>query len=57
MWHFRTDGAEVVSTSVHSDDDSVFTLIFPNSSDPQLVPIGTAVTLGDGVVPLAGEIR
>jgi hypothetical protein len=37
-----------VSTSVHSDDDSVFTLVFPNSSDPRLVPMGTAVTLGDG---------
>ena len=48
MWQFEADGADVVSTSVHSDDDSVFRLVFPDSSDPRLVPMGTAVTLGDG---------
>jgi predicted glutamine amidotransferase len=48
MWQFEIDGAHVVSTGVHSDDDSVFQLVYPDSSDPRLVPTGTAVTLGDG---------
>jgi glutamine phosphoribosylpyrophosphate amidotransferase len=48
MWQFEADGAEVVSTSVHSEDDSLFQLIFTNSSNPRLVPTGTSVTLGDG---------
>jgi predicted glutamine amidotransferase len=47
MWEFETDGARVISTSVHSDDDSVFRLVFPNSTQRRLVPAGTAVTLGD----------
>ena len=48
MWQFEIDGARVVSTGIHSDDDSVFQLVYPGSSDPRLVPTGTAVTLGDG---------
>jgi hypothetical protein len=48
MWQFEIDGARVVSTGIHSDDDSVFQLVYPGSSDPRLVPTGTAVILGDG---------
>jgi hypothetical protein len=47
MWQFDVDGAQVVSTGIHSDDDSVFRLVYPEHSDPRLVPTGTAVTLGD----------
>jgi hypothetical protein len=47
MWQFEIDGAQLVSTGIHSDDDSVFRLVYPDSSDPRLVPTGTAVTLGD----------
>jgi predicted glutamine amidotransferase len=47
MWRFTADGADVVSTALHSDDDSVFTLIYPHSTDRRLVPAGTAVVLGE----------
>jgi predicted glutamine amidotransferase len=47
MWHFTADGADVASTALHSDDDSVFNLIYPQSTDRRLVPAGTAVVLGE----------
>jgi glutamine phosphoribosylpyrophosphate amidotransferase len=47
MWRFTAAGADMVSTAVHSDDDSVFTLVYPQSTDRRLVPIGTAVVLGE----------
>ena len=46
MWRFRAADADMVSTSVHSDDDSVFRLVIPESTERRLVPIGTAVVLG-----------
>lgn len=46
MWRFTASGADVASTSLHSDDDSVFNLIYPDSTDRRLVPAGTAVVLG-----------
>lgn len=46
MWRFRALGADVVSTAVHSDDDSLFTLVYPQAEDRRLVPIGTAIVLG-----------
>ena len=47
MWRFTAGGADVVSTALHSDDDSVFNLIYPQSTDRRLVPAGTAVVLGE----------
>jgi predicted glutamine amidotransferase len=47
MWRFTAEGADVVSTALHSDDDSVFNLIYPLSTDRRLVPAGTAVVLGE----------
>jgi predicted glutamine amidotransferase len=46
MWRFTDRGADIVSTALHSDDDSVFTLVYPDSTDRRLVPSGTAVLLG-----------
>jgi predicted glutamine amidotransferase len=46
MWRFRLLDADVVSTGLHSDDDSVFTLVFPQAEDRRLVPAGTGVVLG-----------
>jgi len=46
MWRFSAADGDLVTTSVHSDDDSVFRLIVPESTDRRLVPIGTAVVLG-----------
>lgn len=47
MWRFELDGADVVSTAVHSDDDSVFTLVYPQADNRRLVPIGTGLLLGE----------
>jgi predicted glutamine amidotransferase len=46
VWRFTDRGADLASTSVHSDDDSVFTLVYPESQDRRLIPAGTAVLLG-----------
>jgi len=47
MWRFSLLGADMVSTALHSDDDSVFTLVYPNAEDRRLVPAGTSVVLGE----------
>jgi predicted glutamine amidotransferase len=47
MWRFTDRGADLASTALHSDDDSVFTLVYPDSTDRRLVPAGTAVLLGE----------
>src|SRR5438309_1055214 len=41
MWRFAGAGGGVVSTALHSDDDSVFSLVYPESTERRLVPIGT----------------
>jgi len=46
MWRFTHLGADMVSTGIHSDDDSVFTLVFPEADDRRLVPVGSGVVLG-----------
>jgi predicted glutamine amidotransferase len=46
MWTFTADGATLATTSLHSDDDSIFTLVFPKAEDRALVPTGTAVVVG-----------
>lgn len=51
MWRFSAAGADMISTAVHSDDDSVFRLIYPQSTGRRLVPIGTAVVLGENRQP------
>jgi predicted glutamine amidotransferase len=47
MWRFTAKGADIVSTALHSDDESVFDLVYPDSTDRRLVPSRTAVVLGD----------
>lgn len=47
MWRFTAKDADIVSTALHSDDESVFNLVYPNSTDRRLVPSRTAVILGD----------
>jgi hypothetical protein len=46
MWRFRLLGADMVSTGIHSDDDSLFTMVFPDAEDRRLVPVGTGTVLG-----------
>lgn len=47
MWRFNLAGADMASTAVHSDDDSVFGYVYPDSTDRRLIPAGTAVVLGN----------
>lgn len=47
VWRFTADEADMVTTAVHSDDDSVFRLVHPDSSDRRLVPSGTPIVLGE----------
>ena len=47
MWRFRYLDADMVATGIHSDDDSVFSLVFPKADDRRLVPVGTGVILGN----------
>jgi predicted glutamine amidotransferase len=46
MWRFRLLDGDVVSTGIHSDDDSLFSLVFPDADDRRLVPVGTGLVLG-----------
>lgn len=46
MWRFRLLGGDMASTGIHSDDDSLFTMVFPQAEDRRLVPVGTGVVLG-----------
>src|SRR5947208_1198072 len=43
MFRFRTAGAEVAATELHSADDSLFTLVFPEATDRQAVRDAEAV--------------
>lgn len=52
MWQFNVGDAQVVSTSLHSDDDSVFRLVYPESTNRRLLPTGTAVVVTDADDPL-----
>lgn len=45
MWRFRVGDADVVSTALHSDDDSVFRLVYPDSTDRELLATGTPLSL------------
>src|SRR4051812_34815003 len=46
MWRFRLLDGDVVSTGLHSDDDSLFSLVFPDAQDRRLVPAGSGLVLG-----------
>ncbi len=49
MFRFRTDDAEVAATELHSADDSIFPLVFPEATDRRAVrdvdAVATAVSL------------
>src|SRR3954454_1077757 len=47
MWRFRHLDADMVATGIHSDDDSLFTLVIPHAEDQRLVPVGTGLILGN----------
>ena len=46
MWRFRSGEAEVAATELHSSDDSLFDLVFPEATDRRRVSGVEAVTVG-----------
>lgn len=52
MWRFRLGEAEIASTSLHSSDDSLFDLIFPEATSRQLLVPGSSLELA-GPLPAA----
>jgi Glutamine amidotransferases class-II len=50
MWRFRLDGLRAACTGLHSDDESVFDLIFPEASDRELLQEEVG-TLGGSAPP------
>jgi predicted glutamine amidotransferase len=46
MWRFRSGEAEVAATELHSSDDSLFDLVFPEATDRRQVAGVEAVTVG-----------
>jgi predicted glutamine amidotransferase len=49
MWRFCAGGAEVASTELHSADDSLFTLVFPEATERRAVTGVDAVAVGVGI--------
>jgi hypothetical protein len=49
MWRFRSGDAEVAATELHSSDDSLFDLVFPEATDRRTVSGVEAVTVGVGL--------
>lgn len=46
VWCFRQDGAEIITTRLHSLDESVFDLVFRDARDPRLVD-GATIRIGN----------
>lgn len=46
FWRFRLGDGEAASTALHSDDESVFTWVFPEARDRERIPAGTGAVLG-----------
>ena len=49
MWRFRLGEAELAASALHSDDESVFDLVFPDAGDRQRLEAGTSWTLAGSV--------
>lgn len=46
FWRFRLGDGQVASTALHSDDESLFALVFPQATERETIPAGTGVLLG-----------
>ena len=51
MWGFALDGARVVTTGLHSADDAIFQLCFPEARDRRPLQVGEVVALDPGSGP------
>lgn len=53
MWRYTLDGGVVVSTSLHSDDTSLFDLAVPRAGHRQRLELGTVLRVAEPVRPEA----
>jgi glutamine phosphoribosylpyrophosphate amidotransferase len=47
LWRFRQGAAELAATGLHSDDDSLFDLVFPEAVERRVVQPGSSATVAD----------
>lgn len=57
MWRYTMDGATIVSTSLHSDDLSLFDLVALRADGRERLELGAALRIGDAMRPVAGLVR
>ena len=55
VWRFELAGAQVAATALHSGDQAVFDLCFAGARDRRLVPVGSAVAVGEHEVATSGS--
>jgi glutamine phosphoribosylpyrophosphate amidotransferase len=53
IWRFSMAGGHMATTALHSDDTSVFDLVYPQATDRQVVPPGSTAVVGP---PLAERV-
>ena len=56
MWRYRLDGATLASTSLHSDDTSLFDLVVPRATDRERLELGAALCIGEPSCTVAGAL-
>ncbi len=54
LWSFGMDGARVAATALHSDDRSVFGMVFDRAEAPVLVEGAAVVATPSNGAPAAG---
>lgn len=59
MWSFNMGGARVISTGLHSADEAIFQLCFPQAAERRRLEVGQVVELGSvsSFVGADGEVR
>jgi predicted glutamine amidotransferase len=56
MWRYTMDGATVVSTSLHSDDSSLFDMVVPRATGRERLELGAALRVGEPSRAAAGAV-
>jgi hypothetical protein len=56
MWRYTLDGGTVVSTSLHSDDASLFDLVVPRAGDRERLELGAALRIGEPSCTVASAL-
>ena len=55
VWRFEVAEAQLAATALHSGDQAVFDLCFAGARDRRLVPVGSAVAVGENEVATSGS--